>query len=375
MTPEQESQTRAKLQADIAANPTAPDPYIVMAAFQASRGDFAGALSTLNQGFAAVPGSSDLRIVAARLYLRHGQREEAVAAYEKAIELDPKAIPPRLELADEYRGPLHEPDKALGLYREALAIDANNAEAQFGIGETLAGLGRFGEALTALKAAQVLDPDSAPIYLALARVYEASGNFPEARNAIERAILHQPRYVDARLEAGRMLQAMGETDNAKKQYQIALQIDKNLVPAKVGLALIAQDTGDFPTARQDFLQVLEADKDNVVALNGLAWMAANQKADLDQALTWATRAASLAKDQPDVLDTLGWVQRQRGDLPAAADTLESALKLRQSPEYYTHLGYVRADMGMKSEAENAFNAALKLAPDYLPAQDGLSKLK
>jgi tetratricopeptide (TPR) repeat protein len=375
MTPDEENKTRAGLELAIRTNSKSPEPYIVLSAFKMSRGDLAGAVATVNDGIAAAPNASELRVVLARLYLLQNRNDDAVAAYQKAIELDPKAVAPRLELGDAYRAELRQPEKSLAIYNDVLAIDEKNVAARLGLGQALANLNRLDEAFAALTEAQRLAPGSAPISYTLGQFYAMTGKPNEAIAAFDRALTSQRNYVDAHIAKGRVLQVTGKRDEAIAEYNAALLVDKKAIGALIGSGMIYQATGQTAAAEEAFREALNIDKDNLIALNSLAWMAAEKKTELNEALAWATRAASIAPNQPDILDTLGWVLRQRGELPKAAEVLEHAVKLRQTTEIYTHLGTVRADMGDKNAAAEAFNAALKLTPDYAAAKDGLSKLK
>jgi len=77
----------------------------------------------------------------------------------------------------------------------------------------------------------------------------------------------------------------------------------------------------------------------------LASFLAEHERKLDEALALAERAVRAQPDNPEFLDTLGWVQAQRGDLETAELTLRRALKLAgvepPAEDILRHLGIVR----------------------------------
>ncbi len=112
--------------------------------------------------------------------------QEALAAYEQAIRLDPN-------LALAYKGKgnallgLKRPQEALVAYEQAIHLDPNLALAYRNKGNTLRNLKRYQEALVAYEQAIHLDPNYAPAYNNKGLALEALGKNKEAQQAFERA--------------------------------------------------------------------------------------------------------------------------------------------------------------------------------------------
>jgi tetratricopeptide (TPR) repeat protein len=100
--------------------------------------------------------------------------DEAVAAYRKAIEIDPSHADAHVNLGRL----LHERGKAAAAethYRAALAIDGEHPVAAFNLGVALEDQGRTREAIGAYLRAIELEPENADAHYNLAGLYERRG--------------------------------------------------------------------------------------------------------------------------------------------------------------------------------------------------------
>jgi tetratricopeptide (TPR) repeat protein len=89
-----------------------------------------------------------------------------------------------------YRGQYEE---AIAEAEQAIAVNPNDAEANFAMGETLLFTGRFAEAAEHIKRAMTLDPKSPPVYfwyLSLAQFCQ--GHFEEAAASLEKCFKGYP---------------------------------------------------------------------------------------------------------------------------------------------------------------------------------------
>lgn len=101
--------------------------------------------------------------------------DEARAAYERVVAIDPKHVDAHVNLGRI----LHEggvPLAAEKHYRAALAIEPDHAVAVFNLGVALEDLGRMTDAVALYEKAIVLDPDNADAHYNLAGIYERRGD-------------------------------------------------------------------------------------------------------------------------------------------------------------------------------------------------------
>ena len=100
-----------------------------------------------------------LRSDAGDRHFEQGSYEEAIAAYEEAIQLDPKSPSPRLSLGKVFAA-TERYDEASASVRVAVELDPADGEAQALLGQLELSQGRYVESLQALGAAVEAQPDA-----------------------------------------------------------------------------------------------------------------------------------------------------------------------------------------------------------------------
>jgi tetratricopeptide (TPR) repeat protein len=125
------------------------------------------------------------------LYAIRGRYDEAVAAFEAAIALDPTFVPAALNLADLYRSRGLEAE-AERTIRAALQREPRSAPAHYALGLSLARQKRSAEALSALAQAAKLEPGNARFAYVYAVALNDAGKREQARRELEGALKRQP---------------------------------------------------------------------------------------------------------------------------------------------------------------------------------------
>lgn len=298
---------------------------------------------------------------------------------------------------------------ALDSYSKLASIQTTSAPVQMRISSLHLALGEHQNALQAVKRAQVLDPTllearvvEVALLLALNRQHDAL--------AVARQVQHQqPKLAAGYKLEGDVLMAQKLPQDAVKLYQHALQLS-NIGPMQVQLyrALLAagqlreadarmaawlQDKPDdlglrsyvagvklaakqYRSAIEQLQYIVAKDAANVAALNDLAW--AYQQQQDPRALATAEQALKLVPDNPIVLDTLGWIVLEQGDVKQATTLLRKAAGLAPKlAEIQYHLGAALAKSGDKPGARKQLEqllAAHKNFPQRAEAQALLTQL-
>ena len=108
------------------------------------------------------------------------KREEAAAAYRKALECDPYLVAALINLANVHYS-RDELAEAQALYERAIGLESDFFEAHFNLGNIYHDLGRFAEALGCYSEALNLNPFYADAHFYLAVTFEKMGQPQEAR--------------------------------------------------------------------------------------------------------------------------------------------------------------------------------------------------
>ncbi|MGE0337821.1 MAG: tetratricopeptide repeat protein [Gammaproteobacteria bacterium] len=322
------------------------------------------------------PKGVEIDIAWARYHYARREFGKAEALLKAAAKNHPDAFLPRVDLGELSLNQLNKPQQAIDAYRAAARLDPEHAGARFGLGIALARAGKPGEAIEALRESARLDPSNALPLRGIAQVHLAQQRAQEALSAYGEAIKRQPDAAQLFVERGHVHGAAGEQAKALADFDHALRLEQKNVDALLARAMTLQQMNKPQAAQEAYLAVLAINPKHAPSYNNLAWIAVEQNTQLDDALKWATKANELAPDQALFLDTLGWVQRARGDLAGAADTLENAV--RQAPEYadsHYHLGVVYSERSQPQRAAEMFDKALTLAPNAPNAADAKRRLE
>ena len=120
-------------------------------------------------------------------------------------------------------------------------------------------------------------------------------------------------------------------------------------------------------------EVLKASPNNVVALNNQAWIIRYEAPK--QALEYASKAAELAPDSADVLDTLAVVEYINKDYPRAQRSIERALKANPTnPSLLYHSAMIAAAAGDKANAKATLEKLMASKPEFPEVADAQALL-
>ncbi|MFO5470370.1 MAG: tetratricopeptide repeat protein, partial [Dolichospermum sp.] len=151
---------------------------------------------------------------------------QAVAAYQKAIELDPKyAIAYYnlgIALSDQKKL-----DEAVAAYQKAIELDDKLAIAYYNLGIALRDQKKLDEAVAAYQKAIELDPKYAIAYNNLGNALSDQKKLDEAVAAYQKAIELDPKYAIAYNNLGNALRDQKKLEEAISNYKTALSLPED----------------------------------------------------------------------------------------------------------------------------------------------------
>lgn len=207
----------------IAKNPQSWMAYNNIAISLLQKGKTDEAIAHYNKALELDPNYGEGHYNLANALLRLGRTEEAVAHYEKALEIYPKNISARYNLASVLvqSGRVEE---GMAHYRKALELNPRNAAAHNNLGTTLLRLGRVDEAAAHYRQALALDPNNAQANYNLANTLVPKGRLDEAIQHYRRALQSNPRDAAAHDRLSKVLRQLGRFDEADAHAQQAREI-------------------------------------------------------------------------------------------------------------------------------------------------------
>jgi len=226
-----------------------------------------------------------------------GRTGEAVAEFEKALQLRHDDAPTRLSLGDALlqEGKLEE---AIAQFQKAVETKPDLPDARVKLGGALAQRGRMDEAIAQLQKAVQLKPDLAPAHLNLGNALLQQGRVEEAIPHYEKALQINPGYGKAHSNLASALLRQGKMGDAITHLQRALQLEPKDASLQIELAWLLATCPDASLR------------------NG------------EKAVSLARQAnAGTGGENPAVLHTLAAAYAEAGRFAEAVETARRALSL------------------------------------------------
>lgn len=276
------------------------------------------------------PGHDAAQLAMADIYVRLGLTEKATQAYVTLARTNPQA-----------------PESPLYLQRAALILQQASTETQ--VRDWLSRVGKqypeLADTTGALRIlASIRDGDLATARRELAdirshdsglfRHVEAQLLLAESQQASRHgdwqnamARITEARALEPDTRAYALMEAQILWQQGKQQQALQALDTMEATMGRQQDSLLARgewllQNGDEKAAAEYYREVLQQQPDHLVALNNLAWILREQNPD--QALKLAGRAAELAPENPDVLDTYAWILHLAGDHDSAGEVIERA---------------------------------------------------
>ena len=273
--------------------------------------------------------------------LEMGEYAEARRAYDRLAERGrTAAVLVRLARLEELNG---EPDKALGLIRDALkqhreagGLESRLAWYEWRLGKLLFENGRLDEAERRFLAALEADPDDAQSLVSLGRVLAAKGDFDGSLSRLKRAVelSPEPPFFAA---LGDVHAKMGDEANAKKYLDLA----------EAGMAEEAKDPDSGSAHRREVSLFLSA-----------------HDRDPEKALELA-RAELAARRDIHTHDALAWALYRNERYGQAKESIQKALELgTKDATLYFHAGMIHLALGERDRAREFLTRALDTNPHF-----------
>lgn len=162
----------------------------------------------------------------------------------------------------------------------------------------------------------------------------------------------------------------GDTAGARKALEEASAAAPTLAAPPLQLALFDELAGDYEAATKRYRRVLELQPRNAVALNNLAYNLAVHGKAPQEAKPLAEKAVALTKNNPTIIDTLGWIEYLLGNHATASRLLADAV--RRAPinaDIRLHAAFALAATRDTAAAAIHLTEALRLDPDLAMRSD------
>lgn len=361
---------RATIERALAVAPDDVGARLALVAFHARQGDLDRALAAAEEAATAIPGNERLLAVLTDIQTQMGRPDLAIVTLLKAIRVAPDSPQLLLRLAD-----LQLTTGATNAARDSLrkALDLRPAYSP-AIVRLVALEERVGSPERAIEAARELrklQPSAAIGFALEGQVLLRQGNSAEAIRVFTTGIQasNAPQLV---IDLHGALVKAGKAEEAANVAANWIKVNPKDLLVRGYLANLALQAKDYRVAVRLYEELLADSPNNALALNNLA-VATDQLGDW-RALGYAEQANRLAPDNPHVLDTLGWILVERGDLRRGIELLRRAVATDpDAPDLRLNLAKALVKSGDAVGARRELVVLAKLGDQY-PRQDEVRTL-
>ncbi|MEW6618965.1 MAG: tetratricopeptide repeat protein [bacterium] len=310
---------------------------------------------------------------------------ELVGLYEQAIRLKERFIiekpfleplsyeierdKERPDLAKEWvdkgveLGTLGRYEEALTAYEKAIELEPDDAWAWRGKGYALGELGRYEEALVATEKAIELKPDMAEAWNNKGWILGKLGRYEEELAAYEKAIELKPDDAFAWNNKGCILGNLGRYEEAFVAIEKAIKLKSDCAWMWYNKGWILGELGRYEEALVAFEKAIELKPDDVLAWRRKGY-ALGELGRYEEALVAIEKAIELKPDDALAWWRKGYALGELGRYEEALAAYEKAIELEPDEAIaWYNKGCILDKLGRYEEALAAFEKAIELKPD------------
>jgi tetratricopeptide (TPR) repeat protein len=309
-------------------------PHFVQAQFlladgYRAQGNFESAIEIYRAVEKLAPKNPDAPLLLGMTFLQQKKRDDARAAFGRAVELSP--------------------DYLAGVEQ---LVDMDIADKQYE---------------TALQRVQPLldrNPESAEVRLVQAKILLKQPDAKGAEAALLKAIELKPGSRTAHLMLAQLYVDTHQEQKALDDLRPFVEKNPKEAGAWMFVGMVQEQRKDYDAARDTYEKLLAANPQYTPAMNNLAWLYAERFGQTDKAYEMASKARGLQPYDPFAADTLGWILYQMKQYPKALSLLqESAGKIGKRADIQLHVGLTYYMLGEEEAARAALQRAEELNKD------------
>jgi len=251
-----------------------------------------------------------------------GDAAKAAAAYQQAVELDPKSAWTLRRLADALVA-LGQAPRAADALNRAIQAAPDDARGWYALGEFYSQAGRHDDEIRAFRRSAELDPELPDAYNNLGSALAETGNPKDAEAAFLSALRVQPDFADAQSNLGTLLASQGRLAEAADHYQRSLKTKPDNPSARLNLAVTLAHLNRLDEARRQVELTLQTNANLPDAHELLGNILQNQN-QVDAAIREYQETLRLAPDSARAHLDLGTALAQKGDIAGAVEHIRRA---------------------------------------------------
>ena len=275
-------------------------------------------------------------------------------------------------------------EDAIAAFRKAMSLDPNSDSA-YDLGEALLQQGQVEEAIQYFRMATQGRPSFVNAQLELAKALKKIGD-PSANDEWMKAQLLEGLWAPGQGKVAAADQAIkqynsavslmrgGKAREAVQEFRKAIDLNPDFAEAHYALGVLLMRLGDQPGAKQEFDIVVKLNPDSADAHNNLGALLA-QDQNYSEAIWHVLEGLRLNPKDAKARINLSNILIAEGDVEAAIDQLQAAIGLApENVSLFLYLGRAQSRAGKSEAAIQSFRHAVELDPHSAPAHRGLGEV-
>ena len=331
----------ATIERAIKANPLSVSAHVALIKYHLQNRNPRAALTAAQAANAAIANNARILDMLGLSQLSAGETGQAIDTFNKLAAVAPESTLPLMRLASAQFA-ANQVDAPIQVLRKALSINPELLEARREIIAVQLSAGRADEALKETKALQTMRPKSAIGYALEGDVLASQKRYSEASVAYGEA-LKREQTADLIVKQYGNLRNSGKNAEATALATQWLKDHPDDTVLRFSMANEALQSNDYKGAMERFNAILAKQPDNAAVLNNMAWVLSEMKDAT--AVGFAERAFNQAPNNPEILDTYGWLLVESGNTKRGIEVLSQAVAAApKSADIRMHLakGYLKA---------------------------------
>lgn len=305
--------------------------------------------------------------------LEKGDKQGALVAFNKSIELNPSKAE-----AFYGRGNLYYQagnyQQAIADYNRAIAINPSYTNAYFNRGLASYNLEDYSAAIEDYSQILEFDPKDAETYYQRGLAYYKLQDNQKAIQDYTENLRLQPENTKAYNARGLAKTAAGDLQGALSDYTQSLKIEPNNADTYYNRGISRFFLGDYEGARADYTEAIKLEPQNQKAYANRCSTYLNL-ANYELAITDCTRALTFDSKDADSYNNRCIAYFNMNDYQSAIDDCTKAIEIdAQYHKAYSNRGLVRQQAGKLQEAINDYSEAIKLNPNNAEAYANRAKV-
>src|SRR5579859_188872 len=361
--------------------PDLTDAQRALATLEMRRGDIDALMQTAQQIIAAQPAAPDGYLLKGVAEITRQRYAEAEQDAQQAMQRAPQSPAPYIQIGNAHLAQKQYAD-AVKYYQGALDKDPNSAEGLSGVMNTYFAQKEPEKAIAAAQAQIAKQPNNSNFYDLLGTaLFNGKKDLAGAESALNKAVELDKTNTDALEKLGKVQVQAGEADKALALYQQSIKDNPREARFYILCGELYESKKDFEHAKAMYQQALSVQPDHPLASNNLAYVILQEGGNVDVALAMAQTARRGMPDSPNAADTLGWAYYQKGTYSSAISQFQEALRLAEKrgdpddADLHYHLGMAYQKTNQNALARQQLEKAVRLSPNNADARKALSDLR